>query len=69
MALDPTAMAGDIEAAFVSVMGTPEDSAKLQQVCLAIATGVVVAIKRDAVVTATGADPQGGTVASTGTVG
>ena len=61
-------MVSNIEAEAGGPPPTPAGVAMLQAYCLAIATAIVDRIKGDAVVTASGADPQGGTNNVTGTV-
>lgn len=68
MAMSNTALSALIKNKIESKMGTPPIEAKLQDFCDALAEAIVEHITGNAVVTAAGADPQGGTVSSTGTV-
>lgn len=66
MAISATSMKSKIEAAYTARTGKTMD--ETVSVLIDICTGIVQEFQQNAVVTATGPDPQGGTVTSTGTV-
>ena len=68
MALTQGSLAAKIIAELENQFGAAADSATLSKFANAVAKAVVDEIQANAVVTTTGADPQGGTVNSTGTV-
>jgi hypothetical protein len=68
MALTQSSLATKIQTEIVAQFGAPADSSILNKFCQAIAKAVVDEIQSNAVVNTTGADPQGGSVSSTGTV-
>lgn len=69
MAMTGAGLSSAIKAEVIAEYGTPDDPAQLQRFSDALGEAIVTYIQNNAVVTATGADPQGGTVHSTGTVG
>jgi hypothetical protein len=69
MVMTAAGMAAAIKSAIEGVAGAPTDQAASDAFTLALATGIVGYIQGNAVVTASGTDPQGGTQNVTGTVG
>lgn len=68
MALTQASLSTKIQTEIIALYGAADDASRLKDFCDAIAKAVVDEIQANAVVTAVGADPQGGTVNSTGTV-
>jgi hypothetical protein len=68
VALTQASLSTKIQTEIIAEFGAPDDAGILAKFADAIAKAVVDEIQANAVVTATGADPQGGTVNSTGTV-
>jgi len=68
MPMTTAGMSAAIKASFISIKGAPADMTQLQEFCDALADALVPYIQSNALVNTTGADPQGGTVTSTGTV-
>lgn len=68
MALTQASLATKIQTEIISQFGAASDASILLKFANAIAKAVVDEIKNNAVVNTTGADPQGGSVTSTGTI-
>lgn len=69
MPMTGAGLSAAIKSAIEGERGVPDDDATLQKMCDALGEAIVTYIQGNAVVAAAGADPQGGIVHSTGTVG
>lgn len=68
MAMTNGGLSAKIKTEIEAIYGAPDDDARLQQFCDALGKAIVEYIQANAVVTASGPDPQGGTQNVTGTV-
>jgi hypothetical protein len=68
MPLNEDTLAGMLKGNIEDCFGPADDEERLECFCLAIAKGIIDHIKANAVVTASGPDPQGGTQEVTGTI-
>ena len=57
-----------IKSQMIFHLGAPSDDAALQKFCDAMGEAIVSYLSANAQVTASGIDPQGGSVSSTGTI-